>query len=45
MAVTVPENESSIRVHQRLGFHVSALMQDYNGVERAMVTFTRSLKP
>jgi GNAT superfamily N-acetyltransferase len=44
-AVTVPENESSIRFHQRLGFHVSAPMPNYNGVGPAMVTFTRSLKP
>jgi L-amino acid N-acyltransferase YncA len=42
-AITSPDNASSIRFHEHLGFTVSAPVPDYNGPGRSMVIFNRML--
>lgn len=42
-ALTAPGNASSIRFHERLGFAVSEVANDYNGLGRGMVTFRAEL--
>jgi len=43
-AITSPSNQQSIDFHRRMGFAVTGPITDYNGPDRDVVVFSRSLR-